>query len=143
MNIITDRYKPLILNILKENGLSEDNLIIDENPYLFARNMHWKDIKKRMIGYSTTTSSGKKIILIKKEITDADQEDVFQRIINKLDGGFDRGRKNFLKTPERFIEHLVRHEIAHCVSRKPQAQESEIDEEALRKMGFSETGTKF
>lgn len=139
MNIITDRYKSLILNILKENGLSADNLIIDDNPYLYARNMHWKNIKEGMIGCSNTDPSGKKIIIIKKKITDIDKEEALQRICYPLD----RGRKDFLKTPERFIEHLVRHEIEHCVFRKPQVQESEADEEALRKMGFLETGTKF
>ncbi len=139
MNIITDKHKLLIIGILESHGLSENNLIINDNPYLCARDMHWKNINERMIGCSNTDPSGKKIIILKKEITDADQEDAFQRIIYKLD----RGRKNFLKTPERFIEHLVRHEIEHCVFRKPQVQESEADEEALRKMGFLETGTKF
>ena len=102
-----------------------------------------KDILNRkagMIGFSfTETTSGKKTILLKVEISDQEQNDALERIAFPLD----RGRKHFLNKPERFVEHLVRHEIEHCVFRKPQAQEHEADEEALKKMGFFESGVRF
>lgn len=139
MTINTDTHITGILNLLKDHGLFKDNLIIADNPYAYAREKNLKDIKECMIGYSYTDTNGKKIIILKKLITDVDQKDALQRIIYQLD----RGRKNFLKSPERFIEHLVRHEIEHCVFGKPQAQESEADEDVLRKMGFLETGTGF
>ncbi len=135
-----NKYKQLVLNILQENGLDEENLILNKNPYMYASQKNLSNIKEGMIGFSfTETNSDKKTIVLKMEISDQEQNDALERIAHPLD----RGRKKFLSKPERFVEHLVRHEIEHCVFRKSQAQEHEVDEEALKKMKFTELDTRF
>ena len=76
---------------------------------------------------------------MKENITDADISDSLQRICCRLD----RGRRKCLTLPERFIEHLVRHEIEHVVFGRNQSEENMADDEALRKMNFKEESTGF
>lgn len=124
---------PVILPLLLEVELDENNLLIENNPYQWATKRNLPNTKVGMIGYSLPERFfGKKLIVLKDEITEGEPEDTFQRIAIPLN----RGRKQFLSTPKKFIEHLVRHEIEHCVFEKAQGQEHEADEEALRRMGF-------
>lgn len=121
-----DKYKQLILNLLRESGLGEESLVLHKNPYMYASQKNLSNIKEGMIGFSfTERNSDKKTVVLKMEILDQEQNDALERIAFPSD----RGRKQFLRKPEKFVEHLVRHEIEHCVFRKPQAQEHEADGE--------------
>ena len=132
-DIYTEKYKTLINKILKENDLSDESFVPSDNPYRYAREKNLGNTKEDMIGCSfIEEQSGIKRIVLKREITDQEQRYALERIAYPLD----RGMKEFLRTPERFIEHLVRHEIEHCVFGRPQEDELGADEAALQKMGF-------
>ncbi len=140
MTINIEDHKHLIVEILGKSGLTEENLIIVASPYEYANSKNLKNIKEDMIGYSyRNRSTGDTFILLKKNIDVSDIQHTLERVAYPLD----RGRKQFLNTPEKFIEHLVRHEIEHCVYGKTQRQENEADEAALQKMGFRPRNSGF
>ena len=76
--------------------------------------------------------SNQAMILVRQCIDDSRVEGVRGRLIA---GGFDAGAR-YLDSPERFLEHLVLHELAHLANDWPQADEDRCDEWAFRAMGL-------
>jgi hypothetical protein len=136
----TKIYISIINRVLDEEKVERNSLQIVENPYIYASDRGGNNLRQDMIGYTFTDNfTKKKVILIKELIDDNDYQHVIQRVSYPLD----RGKKTFLSNPEKFIEHLVRHEIEHFKYNLRQDEENTADMNAFAKMGFKETATGF
>ncbi len=136
MTIRTEKYRELILNIFTQVGLAEKNLIIVKNPKEYAAAENIKGDFQRTTAFAYIPNM---IVVLQSFISSDEVENIMQRICYPLN----RGRRKFLERPNKFIEHLVRHEIEHLIYKKTQQQEKEADDEAFKKMGFVENGSGF
>lgn len=136
MIIQTEEYRGLILSILKQEGLAEKNLIIVKNPTEYAAAKNIKGDFQRTTAFAYIPNM---IVVLQSFISPDEVENIMQRICYPLN----RGRRKFLERPNKFIEHLVRHEIEHLIYKKTQQQEKEAVDEAFKKMGFVESGSVF
>lgn len=125
-----------ILDIFSRYGLTSDNLEIVTSTQSWASARNIKSVNREILGFSTVeknheTNTKKKIVILLEKMSLGDIESVLSRI----DYPVTKPTK-FIRTDEKFIEHLVLHEIGHVVQGISQKDEEKADDFAFKAMGL-------
>lgn len=136
-NIIKVRaHLDQILDIFSRYGLASENLEIVTSTRSWASARNIKFVNRDILAFSTVennheTNTKRKIIVLLEEMSLSDIESALSRI----DYPVSKPSK-FLRSDEKFIEHLVLHEIGHVVKGLSQSDEEEADDFAFREMNL-------
>lgn len=125
-----------ILDILSRYGLTSDNLEIVASTQSWAAVRSIKSVNRDILGFSTVENNHenktkKELIVLLEEMSLSDIESVLSRI----DYPVTKPTKS-LRTDEKFIEHLVLHEIGHMIKGISQKDEEKADDFAFKAMGL-------
>lgn len=125
-----------IIDILSRYGLTSDNLEIVTSTQSWASARNIKSVNRDILGFSTIennheTNTKKEIIVLLEQMSLGDIESVLSRI----DYPVTKPTKS-IRTDEKFIEHLVLHEVGHVVKGISQKDEEKADDFAFKAMGL-------
>ncbi len=134
-NIIKTRnHLNQILDILSRYGLTSNNLEIVTSTQSWASARNIKSVNRDILGFSTVennheTNTKREIVVLLEEMSLGDIESALSRI----DYPVTKPTK-LIRTDEKFIEHLVLHEIGHVVKGISQKDEEQADDFAFKAM---------
>ncbi len=134
--IKTRDHLPQIIDILSKYGLTSNNLEIVLSTQSWASKRGIKSVSRDILGFSTVetnhkTNTKKEIIVLLEEMSLGD----IGSVLSRIDYPVTKPTK-FIKTDEKFIEHLVLHEIGHVVQGISQKDEEKADDFAFKAMGL-------
>lgn len=134
--IRTNNHLQVILSVLSRYELNSDNLEIVPSTYGWASQRRIRSVTRDILAFSTTETNDdnkkqRKIIILLEKMFLNDVKSVLSRI------DYPNTKPTAsITSDERFIEHLVLHEIGHLIKEIKQSEEEEADNFAFREMGL-------